>query len=450
MSYIKAIFVITILDLVLANSSINNWNLKTSAINLLSNTHSNERLIFNATNNGKNIYIKKSVYKNESQIYNETIVKINDGEFTIETTEFENIQTFYYLQNKYYICLKENYMLVSDSDNPGNFTKFIPRTLNTTVERNLKCEYINGDNLIFFALLNSYENNIIHLKYLNGSFIFRVVTVDELYDFFTYSQINSTKFYVNMILLDNKHISLTYIEIDYPNFNPIKTIDLIYNAIFYSHRYLYFYKETNIFYYMLYNTVFDFTSGYSLNEIGKEISSNEDIKIYKNSESPLKIFGESEIYYLKFIRNTRFAYYKIKASNAIIYHGILDIKLNKIIFNTNDYIKEFRPLTNYSMLAITNDSAYEICASIQDGKCIEECEEGQELIINYEKGNYCAKQTSYNSDNFNYPIIIIISLILLTILIVVVYIIRRKKNNNIEMSNYKKMALFDPNAREKD
>jgi hypothetical protein len=253
-----------------------------------------------------------------------------------------------------------------------------------------------------------------------------------------------------MILLDNKHISLTYIEIDYPNFNPIKTIDLIYNAIFYSHRYLYFYKETSIFYYMLYNNVFDFTSGYSLNEIGKEISSNEDIKIYANSESPLKIFGESEIYYLKFIRNTRFAYYKIKASNAIIYHGILDIKLNKIIFNTNDYIKEFRPLTNYSMLAITNDSAYEICASIQDGKCIEECEEGQELIINYEKGNYCAKQTSYNSDNFNYPIIIIISLILLTILIVVVYIIRRKKNNNIEMSNNKKMALFDPNAREKD
>jgi hypothetical protein len=202
---------------------------------------------------------------------------------------------------------------------------------------------------------------------------------------------------------------------------------------------------------MLYNTVFDFTSGYSLNEIGKEISSNEDIKIYANSESPLKIFGESEIYYLKFIRNTRFAYYKIKASNAIIYHGILDIKLNKIIFNTNDYIKEFRPLTNYSMLAITNDSAYEICASIQDGKCIEECEEGQELIINYEKGNYCAKPTSSNSHNFNFPIIIGISLLLLlTILIVIFCIKRRKKYNNIEMNNDKKMVLYDPNVREKD
>ena len=103
------------------------------------------------------------------------------------------------------------------------------------------------------------------------------------------------------------------------------------------------------------------------------------------------------------------------------------------------------------MLAITNDSAYEICPFTQDGKCIEDCEEGQELVINYEKGNYCAKPTSSNSHNFYYPIIIGISLLLLlTILIVIFCIKRRKKYNNIEMNNCKKMALFDPNAREKD
>jgi hypothetical protein len=344
-------------------------------------------------------------------------------------------------------------MLVFDSDNPETFNIIIPPTPDPTIERNLKCDYINGNNLIFMAFLNSYKNNVFNLKYLGGnsSIIPGAINADEFYDFFTYSSINSTKFYVNMILLFNECISLYNIEIDYLNVNPIKTFDLIYNANFYSHRYLYFYKETKIFYYMLYNTVYDFTSGYSLNEIGEDINNNKNIQIYTNSQSPLKIFGDSKIYYLKFIRNTRFAYYKIEANNAIIYHGILDIKLNKIVFNTNDYIKDFRPLTNYSMLAITNDSAYEICPFTQEGKCIEECEEGQELIINYEKGNYCAKPTSSNSHNYNYLIIIGISLLLLlTILIVVLYIKRRKKYNNIEMNNDKKMVLYDPNVREKD
>jgi hypothetical protein len=63
---------------------------------------------------------------------------------------------------------------------------------------------------------------------------------------------------------------------------------------------------------MLYNTVYDFTSGYSLNEISEEISENKNIQIYTNSESPLKIFGKSKINYLKFIRNTKLAYYEIE------------------------------------------------------------------------------------------------------------------------------------------
>jgi hypothetical protein len=389
------------------------------------------------------------IYRNENQIKNETTITLNH-QYGITTDEFENIQTFYYFHDKYYIFPRENNVYISYYADILYFHKFLNIP---TSERNLKCNYIDGDNKIYFVFLNSYKDNLIYVTYLDGNNSLSCVQTnsDEFYDFFGYSPINSTIFYMNMILLEYKHICLYNIKLDPPHMLANKTIDLIYNANYYSHRYLYFYKETKIFYFMLYNTVFDFTSGYSLNEMGEEISNNENIKIYTNSQSPLKIFGESKIYYLKFIKNTRFAYYKIEASNAIIYHGILDIKLNKIIFNTNDYIKEFRPLTNYSMLAITNDSAYEICPFTQDGKCIEECEEGQELIINYEKGNYCAKPTSSNSHNYNYLIIIGISLLLLlTILIVVLYIKRRKKYNNIEMNNDKKMVLYDPNVREKD
>ena len=452
MNYLKTIFLIIILDLVLANSDINIWNLKTSTINLLLYKAFYEKVVFNETRYGKNIYIQKVIYRNENQIKNETKIII-DNKQEMTTDQFENIQTFYYLQDIYYICLKENNIYVSDYVGSLNYHGLIKET--PTSERNLKCYCKDGDDKIYFVFLNSYKDNLIYLTYLDEKNTISCnkskTNSDEIYDFFAYSPINSTIFYMNMILLENKHICLYNITIDAPYMFANKTIDLIYNANYYSHRYLYFYKETKIFYFMLYNTVFDFTSGYSLNEIGEEINNNKNIKIYTNSESPLKIFGDSKIYYLKFIRNTRFAYYKIEASNTIIYHGILDIKLNKIIFNTNDYIKEFRPLTNYSMLAITNDSAYEICPFTQEDKCIEDCEEGQELIINYEKGNYCAKPTSYNSHNFNYLIIIgIVLLLLLTILIVVFYIKRRKKCNSIEMINGKKMNLFDPIAREKD
>ena len=453
MSYIKAILVLTFLSLGLTNSNINNWNLETSAINLLLNKAFYEKLIFNETNFGKNIYIKKMIYKNENQVKNDTIMIINNQQQVI-SNEIGNIQTFYYLHDIYYICLKENNIYYSDGVS-STIKPVIGEYPNPNVEKNLKCNYINGDDRFSFVFLNSNKNNFVYLKYLDDDiFPYRScpTNYDEFYDFFTYP-INNTTFCMNMILFDSQHISLYNIKIDSISLFSNKTIDLIKNANFYSHRYLYFYKETKFFYFMLYNTVDDFTSGYSLTEIKEEISENKNIQIYTNSESPLKIFGQSKINYLKFIRNTRLAYYEIETENKIIYHGILDIKLNKIIFNTDDYIKEFMPLTNYSMLAITNDSAYEICPFIQDGKCIEDCEEGQELVINYEKGNYCSKPESDN-DNFNYilliPIILGILALFLTIFITIFILTRKNKNKNGETSNEEQVEMLNSSYKSKD
>lgn len=453
MSYIKAILVLTFLSLGLTNSNINNWNLETSAINLLLNKAFYEKLIFNETNFGKNIYIKKMIYKNENQVKNDTIMIINNQQQVI-SNEIGNIQTFYYLHDIYYICLKENNIYYSDGVS-STIKPVIGEYPNPNVEKNLKCNYINGDDRFSFVFLNSNKNNFVYLKYLDDDiFPYRScpTNYDEFYDFFTYP-INNTTFCMNMILFDSQHISLYNIKIDSISLFSNKTIDLIKNANFYSHRYLYFYKETKFFYFMLYNTVDDFTSGYSLTEIKEEISENKNIQIYTNSESPLKIFGQSKINYLKFIRNTRLAYYEIETENKIIYHGILDIKLNKIIFNTDDYIKEFMPLTNYSMLAITNDSAYEICPFIQDGKCIEDCEEGQELVINYEKGNYCSKPESDN-DNFNYilliPIILGILALFLTIFITIFILTRKNKNKNSETSNEEQVEMLNSSYKSKD
>jgi proprotein convertase subtilisin/kexin type 5 len=95
---------------------------------------------------------------------------------------------------------------------------------------------------------------------------------------------------------------------------------------------------------------------------------------------------------MKMIRNSRFVYYVIehKETQGLKYRGIVDIELNQIIFNTNEDIREFKPLGNNSMLAITSDSAYQICPIKENNKCVDRCSNNKTLIIDYEKGNYCS------------------------------------------------------------
>ena len=65
------------------------------------------------------------------------------------------------------------------------------------------------------------------------------------------------------------------------------------------------------------------------------------------------------------LKKNKFIYYKLKnKNNDIYYHGIIDIELNKIIFNTNETITTFIPYSNMAMLAITPKTVYRICTYI--------------------------------------------------------------------------------------
>ena len=69
------------------------------------------------------------------------------------------------------------------------------------------------------------------------------------------------------------------------------------------------------------------------------------------------------------------------------------------MFNTDENIDEFIPFSNYSMLAITKESAYQICI-IKDnnGECIEKCPEGNNLVLDL-NGNIC-KATSCDDNQY--------------------------------------------------
>ena len=104
---------------------------------------------------------------------------------------------------------------------------------------------------------------------------------------------------------------------------------------------------------------------------------------------------------MNFIPYTKYVYYEIYNNiKKIAYHGIIDIILNKVIFNTDEEIKKFIPMSKYSMLALTKDSAYEICA-IYDGNynCHETCyNQYAKIIYDTQKPNLCHNE--YNCENY--------------------------------------------------
>ena len=102
---------------------------------------------------------------------------------------------------------------------------------------------------------------------------------------------------------------------------------------------------------------------------------------------------------MKFIPNTRYVYYKLLTpDNKDIYQGIIDISLNKVIFNTNVNITTFIPLTNQSMLAIAYNTLYEICPIYYNSKCFDVCPDGTFLVLDINDRNTCKE--SLNCSNY--------------------------------------------------
>lgn len=94
----------------------------------------------------------------------------------------------------------------------------------------------------------------------------------------------------------------------------------------------------------------------------------------------LNIIENIKINYINFIKNTNYAYYEIKTNNNI-FHGVINIKSNIIMFNTNELINDFRPLSYNEILAIRDSSEYKICTFINvNSECLEKCAMGKLLI----------------------------------------------------------------------
>ena len=370
------------------------WKLEESSIDLLSLSNSYNYILYDERDKGFHIKLEKYIWKEDGKIYHQNYIQENDDEKKV--IEFDDIYRFYNLEFKKYICPKGKNFLFDLSFNEIKEIKYSENEI--TDNWFFNCYYYN--NKIMVSYLGSFDQNIYALnpytnnwekykfqKYENG---FQDIMYFKYYDVIWP---NEGKEHGVLLFLDIQGIHVAKIKCLFAyNQNNIiiekETLILNWNekklnssAFFDEDKYLYWITYDN-------NKLL---SGYSTTPIQGEIEyiDTDNIGLYKNSESPFELMGNIKIKNINFIRNTNYIYYQIEL-NSENYYGVIDIIKNKIYFNTKEKIIEFKPLTKYSLLAITKSSAYEICINGKyNGKCRDKCHRGQNLVIDNENGNYC-------------------------------------------------------------
>ena len=374
------------------------WDLKSSSINLVSPIKDKAKIkIYDKDVYNCHTKLTKEITLNEEINY----IKIDD-DFKIKT-EWDDIESSYYFDGAgTFICPKGRYFM--NEFNGKEFIEKKPENFNDgDNEWELICYYNRG--WMFQGFLNRKTITKLYTLRIDYKLIYwKSFEIENgLFDFIWTTDSYEDIYYMIALLLKGSMIYLERKPIKISGDDEIKirkasvSKPLYYNST-YTHAY---FDKENLFYWMSSNTTKDFKSGYSTKKADVWYSSL-DYDIQMNDKSPFYFLKNVTINKLNMIRNTRFVYYEIIYNQTIneIYRGIIDIVLNKIIFNTNEHLTKFKVLTNYSMLAYINESVYEICAikDIDRDKCIKKCPYDTELVLDTEKGNYCS--STKNCDNY--------------------------------------------------
>ena len=370
------------------------WNLTNSGIDLMRENNSYyEYLICERDMYEINVKLFKYISINESIVSIKHKFKANyDNKTKEKEIDFENIESSYRWnlntaiicpKGKYHIydIEKEEYIIPSDFQERGNWE--------------LKCFiHFGGFFLVFYKMNGEYNlyftySDVYNLTKREGFFD------EELYDFNLYNENAVEPFHMASIIKSNNNLILKGSDIYISNgFNNTEIgRKIITEAKKYSQ--VVFQNYSDNFYFFTYNNITDFTCGFSEEYADKDNYHNvSKYKIIVFNESPLYFKENVEILEMNFSLYNKYVFYKIyDRDKNITYNGVIDISLNKIIFNTNEDIQTFTAYSNNSMLVITNNKVYKICGikNANGTDCLDECsEEGQKEIFVTENGNICS------------------------------------------------------------
>ena len=359
----------------------------------------------------KNTYTMctKKEWCDENEIYNGEVI-------------FESVESFYnYIDNensKPLICPKGRYNPYEVYDSKiheiGQYNDSWIK--NTKFE--LKCFYHREGPFLVFYLMNG-ENYVLQLynsafykknKYKLGD------DIKEMYDFKlmnrqkrkgeTTSEGWTNPFPFMALVKKDDYLQLIATKINFDNgdddyqniFNNNKQLLQIKKC---TQAYFNNFHFNNSFFYFTYNDIYDFTSGYSTQSVANDkyvdYSNINNVQFSNNLVSPFEFTDEVEIEEMNIMYNNNFVYYKIlNKLTQKYYHGILDIKTNKIVWNTDKEIDLFIPYVQLrdassddkgryeyadSMLVITRDSAYRVCPISYGGGCVYECPGETKMVL---------------------------------------------------------------------
>ena len=345
--------------------------------------------------------LTRTLTKENGTITKTNKVKVNDDQEKI--VEFDDIGSFHYLNERYYICPKGSHHLydylsdqyIKPKENFEAKEKFqLKCTYHETSSTFLVFYLLNGKNYIYGIYIKKEDADIADIK--------RIAPVGiELYDYkLDENLISGTDADYYMLALTNQGSniilgSLKAILRQNDNYyfdqrlNQVGSIP-IGKVMSYTQSYFKVSENDDYmdFYYIAYNDINNFYSGYS-----KYAPSYSDVsKVTVNSSKvSFEFYEDVEIEEMNFMPYNRYVYYKMKLKNSseTKYYGIYDTKLFKVIFNTKEYIKYYIPYSSLEMLAITNDSAYRICSmkDINNDKCVDYCSNNYLLDT---EGNKCS------------------------------------------------------------
>ena len=395
-NYTTFIFFLQILYVI---SPIPNWDISAQSINLLTST-SYDYPLYSKNENGVNVFLKKTITKTDSGITTQNYITIGS---TTQSVEFEDIDSQYTskLGCDILICPRGKF-------HPYNFksnTYITPPNFEDKGGWDLRCYNHNTGYFLVLYLSNKGKN----LFYKYGSENIKEISSINTYIYdFKLENGNSKhnyefKFSFLQYHTDNGIIYLIpgsfTMNTDENNYEAKYNCIGSWKEIITSKNYTQgSFASNHFFYFLTYNDATDFKSGYSDKYVdfsSKEIYQNciNTMTVTINENSPLSFVDNVEIKEMKFITGTKYAYYKIYNSNKNkYYYGLIDIKTNKVLYNFEEEITSFLPVSSSEMLAITKTSAYKVCIIKSGDSCSESCSDGNNLILDPE-GNKCGTQS---------------------------------------------------------
>ena len=364
------------------------WNFENSAINLFLSSNEDSYILCSRKMYDLEVKLERKLTKSGNTITQKNIIYIYNDK--IGEVSWEDIESFYRINGTDFICPKGRYHMHFYKEN--DFIEVKPDTFSEEEDWDLQCYYQKDQKYMFVAFINKHPK-IYSLKI--DTWIWEEIEFnDGLYDFKWVTAPINGEYPMKAIILENNlitlkgrtfHINGADNTITYEDKQEKSFIKILSNSI------SYFKLDNENFYFMTYDSADNFISGF-YNEKDIDYNNIKNIEPTINTISPLEFFNEVDIIYLKFIRNTKYAFYKIRdKKDDIIYHGIIDILLNKVIFNTNEEILEFKPYSSNSMLAKTSNSAYKICTIQDNGNCIDQCSNSF-TIFDVSKPNQCGNE----------------------------------------------------------